>query len=173
MEDADNFGYLGATVITTGGAEQDIRARLGKARAAFNKLSTIWWDSQLSNVIFVLFWDVAHDWRWWLNKLNTFQHRCLRRIFKIYWPMKVSNEGSQKKSKIRCGQHSSEEETVVVAWSCVTNREGYDPTHRPHLGTRGEEKEKTTKRDMETNSGKRTTGVGSKISGQGLYCCTC
>ena len=25
-------------------------------------------------------------------KLNVFQHKCLRKILKVYWPMRISNE---------------------------------------------------------------------------------
>ncbi|KAL9976346.1 hypothetical protein ACROYT_G013638 [Oculina patagonica] len=39
VEDTDSFVYLGATVNNLGGAEQDIRSRLGKARSVFHRLS--------------------------------------------------------------------------------------------------------------------------------------
>ena len=34
------------------------------------------------------------------NKLDTFQHKCLRRILKICWPMKVSNEKARRKANV-------------------------------------------------------------------------
>ena len=37
VEDVESFVYLGAKVDKQGGAAGDIRARIGKARAAFNK----------------------------------------------------------------------------------------------------------------------------------------
>ena len=43
IEEVEKFVYLGATVTTTGGAGEDIRARLGKALAVFCN-----WNSQLS-----------------------------------------------------------------------------------------------------------------------------
>ena len=36
VEDTDSFVYLGATVNKWGGAEQDIRSRLGNARSVFH-----------------------------------------------------------------------------------------------------------------------------------------
>ena len=48
VEDVDNFTYLGAIVNKTGGAEQDITARVGKARSSFNKLTKVWKKSQYS-----------------------------------------------------------------------------------------------------------------------------
>ena len=49
-DDVDTFDYLGlgATASSKGGTEQEIGVRLGKARAAYNKLNKIWQNSQLS-----------------------------------------------------------------------------------------------------------------------------
>ena len=46
VEDVDSFTYLGSIVNKTGGAEQDITARVGKARSSFDKLTKIWKSSQ-------------------------------------------------------------------------------------------------------------------------------
>lgn len=32
-------------------------------------------------------------------KLDTFLHRCLRRLLKIYWPMKVTNEEVRRRAR--------------------------------------------------------------------------
>ena len=32
------------------------------------------------------------------DKLDSFQHKCLRKILKIYWPMKVTNEEVRKRT---------------------------------------------------------------------------
>ena len=40
VEDVDSFTYLGSIVNKTEGAEQDITARVGKARSSFNKLTS-------------------------------------------------------------------------------------------------------------------------------------
>ena len=47
-EEVEKFLYLGATVTATGGAGENIKARLGKARAVFCNLKNIWRSSQLS-----------------------------------------------------------------------------------------------------------------------------
>ena len=41
VEDTDSLVYLGAIVSNSGGAEQDIRSRLGKARSIFHQLSKV------------------------------------------------------------------------------------------------------------------------------------
>jgi hypothetical protein len=38
----DSFLYLDSIVDKQGGTEDDIRARMGKARVAFNQLSKVW-----------------------------------------------------------------------------------------------------------------------------------
>ena len=64
VEDVDSFTYLGSIVSKTGGVEQDIRARVGKARSSFNKLTKVWKSSQYSiRTKTRVIWqrDLAHD----------------------------------------------------------------------------------------------------------------
>ena len=95
-------------VNKTGGAEQDITARVGKARSSFNKLTKAWKSGQYSirtktrifnsNVLTVLLYG-SETWRITKrdeDKLDSFQHKCLRKILKIHWPMKVTNEEVRK-----------------------------------------------------------------------------
>ena len=49
IEDLERFVYLGASISMSGGTEEDIKARLGKARTAYNKLGKIWKNSQFTN----------------------------------------------------------------------------------------------------------------------------
>ncbi len=111
VEDVDSFNYLGARVTRHGGAEEDIKSRLGKARGAFNKSVKIWRSGQLSkntkirifksNVIAVLLHG-CETWRITKRdeaKLDTFLHKCLRRILRIYWPMRVSNEEVRRQAR--------------------------------------------------------------------------
>ena len=48
LEDEEKFIYLGATVCKQGGGEEEIKARLGKARGAFVKLNWVWNSSSVS-----------------------------------------------------------------------------------------------------------------------------
>ena len=55
----------------------------------------------MSNVIAVL----LYGWETWRMtkrdevKLDTFLHKCLRRLLKIYWPMKVSNDEVRRRAR--------------------------------------------------------------------------
>ena len=72
IEDVESYVYLSAYISKSGGTEEDIRARLGKARAAYTKLDKIWKNSQFnyktkikifkSNVISVLLYG-CECWR--------------------------------------------------------------------------------------------------------------
>ena len=113
VEDVESFVYLGAKVDKQGGAASDIRARTVKARAAFNKLNKVWKSSLFSrktkitifktNVVAVLLYG-CETWRMTKEdeyKLNVFQHKCLRKILKAYWPMKISNVEIRERSSIQ------------------------------------------------------------------------
>lgn len=66
IDDVESFVYLVAHVSLCGGTEDDIKVRLGKARAAYSKLEKIWKNSHFtiknkikifkSNIISVLFY---------------------------------------------------------------------------------------------------------------------
>ena len=104
VEDVDTFTYLGAIVNKTGGTTEDIKHRLSLARNAFAMLNPLWKSTKYSkttkirvfnsNVMSVLLYGAE---MWKLNesditRLETFQRKCLRRVLRIFWPMKVSNE---------------------------------------------------------------------------------
>ena len=47
LDEMESFAYLGSIVDNTAGTEADVRARIGKARAAFQQLKNIWRSSLL------------------------------------------------------------------------------------------------------------------------------
>ena len=88
VEDATSFTYLGSNVSHTGGADEDIKLRIGKARTAYHRLKKVWNSGQLhrrsklrlftSNVIPVLLFGCSS----WImtdkdeRSLDTFVHKC-------------------------------------------------------------------------------------------------
>ena len=104
IKEVDRFVYLGSVVSKDGGADEDIKCRINKARHAFNTLRPIWRSTALSlhnkirifntNVKSVLLYG-SETWRVTktnTHKLQTFANRCLRNILNIRWPEVVSNE---------------------------------------------------------------------------------
>ena len=76
----------------------------------FGKLTGVWKSSILnkstkirifkSNVIAVLLYR-CESWRMTEGdkaKLDTFQHKCLRRLLNIYWPLRVSSEEVRRRA---------------------------------------------------------------------------
>lgn len=103
LEDVNSFTYLGSIISVEGGTEDDVQARIGKARTTFNMLRNIWKAKNLSlktklqifnsNVKTTLLYG-SESWKTTttiLNKLQTFINRCLRRLLGIYWPNTISN----------------------------------------------------------------------------------
>ena len=104
IDDVDEFCYLGSMVSKNGGTDHDVDARINKARQAFYRLHSIWRTSAINKqtkirvfntcVVPVLLYG-AETWRVarsTTHKLQVFVNKCLRRIQKIFWPNKVSNE---------------------------------------------------------------------------------
>ena len=104
IEDTDEFTYLGSTMTKDGGAEADIRKRLSKARNSFNILGKVLKSESYSrktklrllqsNAIPLLLYG-AELWRMTSTdelRLDRFHRVCLKKIMKIRWPIKISNE---------------------------------------------------------------------------------
>ena len=91
-------------MIRDEGAEADIRKRLSKARNSFNILGKVWKSESYSrktklrlfqsNALPVLRYG-AELWRMTSTnelRLDRFHRVCLKKIMRIRWPIKVSNE---------------------------------------------------------------------------------
>ena len=124
LEEVDTFTYLGSIVDEVGGTEADIRARISKARNAFNLLGKFWKDRTISirtkcrlfnsNIKPVLLYG-CETWKFTkmlLYKLQTFVNTCLRKILRIRWPDKIRNEELWE----RTGQKMISEEVGRRKW---------------------------------------------------------
>ena len=91
-------------ITESGGTEEDLKSRIGKARLAFNTLRPVWNASPIStktklrifttNVIATFLygsetWKVTQALS---NKLQSFINKCLRKILRIHRPEKISNK---------------------------------------------------------------------------------
>ncbi|PFX25640.1 LINE-1 retrotransposable element ORF2 protein [Stylophora pistillata] len=104
IEEVESFTYLGSVVDTCGGTDADVANRINKARGAFHSLKKIWSSGSIStstklkifnsNVKAVLLYG-AETWRMTVKtarKLQSYVNHCLRRILKIHWTDKITNE---------------------------------------------------------------------------------
>ena len=102
-EDVKEFVYLGSKISQTGGTDEDITARIRKARQSFAMLRPFWKFTAIStrtklrifssNVKFVLMYG-SETWRVTSissKKTQTFINKCLRQILRLKWFDKVPN----------------------------------------------------------------------------------
>ena len=104
LEQVTSFVYLGSVVSIDRGSDDDIKVRINKARVAFNMLRKVWSSHVISlrtkfkifntNVKAILLYG-SETWRTTKQtsqKLQSFVNKCLRRILKISWTDRVTNE---------------------------------------------------------------------------------
>ncbi|PFX27744.1 putative uncharacterized transposon-derived protein F52C9.6 [Stylophora pistillata] len=129
IEEVDEFTYLGSIVSKKGGTDEDIQARIRKARQAFAMLRPIWRSTALtiktklrvfgSNVKAVLLYG-SETWKLigsLEQKLEVFINKSLRNILGIWWPRNVSNKELWRQT----GQRPVEQEIRQRAWGWIGN----------------------------------------------------
>ncbi|VDO61626.1 unnamed protein product [Schistosoma margrebowiei] len=166
-EDSDvkTFTYLGSIIDEQGGSDADVKARIGKARAAYLQLRNIWNSKQLStntkvrifntNVKTVLLYGAGtgRTTKAIIQKIQVFINSCLRKILQIRWPDTISNNVLWE----RTNQIPAEEEirkkrckwighTLREAPNCVTRQA---LTWNPQGQRRRGRPKNTLRREME------------------------
>ena len=103
VEDVGEFPYLGATVEKEGGGSRDIKSRLQKARGAFQRLGKVWVARGIGRGTKIRLFKtlvrpvLLYGCKTWKitkadeRRLNSFQCQCLRRILRIRWQQRISN----------------------------------------------------------------------------------
>uniref|UniRef100_A0A914W1C4 DUF6451 domain-containing protein n=1 Tax=Plectus sambesii TaxID=2011161 RepID=A0A914W1C4_9BILA len=96
--------YLGSVIAADGDATRDVTRRIGKAFAVFQRLRSIWNSASLSlhlklrlfsTIVLPTALYAAETWKKTVaidRKLDVFQQRCLRRILKISYRDRVTND---------------------------------------------------------------------------------
>ena len=101
--EVDSFTYPGAQVTKDGGATLDIKKRSALAYASFNRLIKIWRTRSnrktkatlFKTLVLSVFLYGRETWNMTKGeekKLNIFQTKCLRRIFRIRRQQHVPNK---------------------------------------------------------------------------------
>ena len=111
VENIEQFPYLGSIISTTGGTDEDIKARKRKAQQAFAMLKPVWRSTTLrtrtklklfnSNVKYILLYG-SETWRETassIKALQVFLNRYLRTMLGVRWPDTVSNKELWRKTK--------------------------------------------------------------------------
>jgi hypothetical protein len=110
IEEVEKFTYLGSIVTPNGGTEEDVNARINKAKASFAQLNKIWSSTQIRNKTKLKIFNtnvksvLSYGSETWflnkklVNKLQVFVNKCLKRILKIFWPTIIRNEDLWKRT---------------------------------------------------------------------------
>ena len=111
LDEVKEFMYLGSYVENNGNVDKDIRSRLGKAGAAFEKLRCIWRSKTIGlkmklrlykAIVLPTALYASETWRITKGsgkKLDAFHMRCLRSILKIKWMDHVTNAEVLKRAE--------------------------------------------------------------------------
>ena len=172
IREVESFVYLGSIIDAQGGTDRDVKARIGKARAAFVTLKNIWRAKDIktstklrifnSNVKSILLYG-CETWRTtktMQQKIQTFINTCLRHIFNIRWPEKIRNEELWEKA----GQEPVVKQILRRKWGWIghTLRKPASSTTRQALTWNPQGKRK---RGRPRSSWRRDTEAELKLQG--------
>ncbi len=104
VEEVGEFKYLGSTLATSGGVEQELHKRWAQVVGKFAQLQPIWSNAKISLRTKMVFYQaripptLLYGCESWAltqaqeNKLNVIHMRFLRKILDVKWWHKLSNE---------------------------------------------------------------------------------
>ncbi|VDO73005.1 unnamed protein product [Schistosoma margrebowiei] len=167
LEDVKTFTYLGSIINEHGGSDAHVKARIGKARAAYLQFRNIWNSKRLStntkvtifntNVKTVLLYG-AETWRTTksiIQKIQVFINSCLRKILQIRWPDTISNNVLWERTK----QIPAEKEIRMKHWKVdgAHIEESTQLRHktRPHMESSRPKEKRKTKEHITPRNGNR------------------
>jgi hypothetical protein len=113
IEEVDQFTYLGSVITADGGADDDVTCRIGKATAVLRRLQPLWRTNTialqtkvrlLNSIVIPTATYACETWKMTaktIRRLNVFQQRCLRRILKITYRDRVTNEEVHRRTLTR------------------------------------------------------------------------
>ena len=104
IDNVKQFKYLGSIITDDGDVEIDVRSRIGQATSVFKRMDKVWKSSKISlkikiqlcySIVLSTAIYACETWKTSSKinqKLNTFHQRCLRKIMKITYLDRVTNE---------------------------------------------------------------------------------
>ena len=113
VEQVSSFTYLGQKFTENGKCDEEIKCRIGQARAAFNSLRNVLCCRKLSltsrsrllkcyvwsTLLYgVETWTISKTSR---RRLEAFEMWCLRRMMRISWTSRISNENVLSKAEVQ------------------------------------------------------------------------
>ncbi|KAE9546243.1 hypothetical protein FO519_010545, partial [Halicephalobus sp. NKZ332] len=113
IQEVENFKYLGSFLSKEGGTVEDVKHRLSRATALFQKMRQIWRAKSMNIKIKLRLFNTiilptatyaSETWKFSkkvAQKLDVFQQRCLRKILGISYLSRTTNEEVLNRSNSR------------------------------------------------------------------------
>ena len=104
IDNVKQFKYLGSIITDDGDVEIDVQSRIGQATSVFKRMDKVWKSNKISLKIKIqLYYSIVlstaiyacETWKTSSKinqKLNAFHQRCLRKIMKITYLDRITNE---------------------------------------------------------------------------------
>ena len=144
LEEVEHFKYLGSYISADSDIEKEISSRIGQAASAFNKLQRIWKSTILSNSTKIKIYKsnvrsvllyASETWRTNQkieSRLRGFEGRCLRRILRIHWEQRITNEEISRRTRV----NSIIMEIKKRRWKWLGHILRMDRNRHPHAALR-------------------------------------
>ena len=113
VEKVNKFTYLGSMFTEDGDIEADIKTRLGKASAVFRRMLSIWKSGTITRRLKVKLFETivlptalygSETWKMSVKmskRIDAFQQRCLRKILKVTYRDRITNEEIYRRTSTR------------------------------------------------------------------------
>ena len=113
VDKVNKFTYLGSVFTEDGDVEADIKTRLGKASAVFRRLLSIWNSGTITRRLKIKLLDTivlptalygSETWKMTVKmskRIDAFHQRCLRKILKVTYRDRITNEEIYRRTSTR------------------------------------------------------------------------
>ena len=138
LKEVGSFCYLGSTISNGGDCHQDIKRRKALARVTFKNLNKLWQDRHINiktklrifttNVLAILFYgtETCKTNKSIDKQINIFQIQCLRKILRIKWYERITNEEVLKQSNSKSANLLIKKKEMDLFRPCNKEKRKYD-----------------------------------------------
>ena len=140
IEQVKNFIHLGHKITTDGRCEEEIRRRIGIEKTAFSKMHHVLVKTQISlptriPILHCYIWSTllygAETWtisKLMKDQLQAFEMWCYRRMLKISWTERVTNEAVLRRIKPKNNLYKTIQTKILKYFGHIIRRQNLQRT---------------------------------------------
>ena len=174
IEQVTNFPYLGQKITEDGRCEEEIKRRINIAKTTFSKMSKVLTSKKIAlntrkRILQCYIWStLQYGVETWTitgsmtKRLSAFEMWCYRRMLRISWTEKVSNEEVLERAKIKKRLHNIIQTKKLQYFGHIIRQNG-DTLHRTVLDGKVNGSAREDAEDLE-RSGQQTSLNGQDWS---------